>query len=381
MTSLEDWQRLTWSLGWTGLRVPRGWPSSSLARLAITSLAFMLVEVPEPVWKMSTTKSASKRPSATSCGGLDDGVDLRPAARAPSKRPRSRLISAAARLIRPRARIRRRVEAVVADREVLHRPLGRGAVVGAGGDGQLAHRVALDRASRRARWAPGRRSSPFGLMLPASPASAASPACAGAAGRARGARRGGAPCRLPGASAMVPPPGAGGRRCAARNSVATRSEDGRPAGGLCYSPADPSRGPGDTVRTRPGWSRPWRRSPVPLPRPALRGPRRSYFNTSVGHQGPDGGHGAAAVPLPDPAPGGEPAPVPGAGDLQRLLPPPDLQPPGDPGGDRPGGDLRHPRLQGGDQLRGQPPGAPGGVPQVHLDAGGPSRKSAGLHAP
>ena len=38
---------LTWSLGWTGvLAQPRLPPRISLARLAITSLAFMLVEVP-----------------------------------------------------------------------------------------------------------------------------------------------------------------------------------------------------------------------------------------------------------------------------------------------------------------------------------------------
>ena len=86
MTSLEDWQRLTWSLGWTGLRVPRGWPRSSLARLAITSLAFMLVEVPEPVWKMSTTNSASKRPSATSCAAWIM-ASMAAGSRAPSKQP------------------------------------------------------------------------------------------------------------------------------------------------------------------------------------------------------------------------------------------------------------------------------------------------------
>ncbi len=42
-TSLEDWPMLTWSLGC----------APSPARLAMTSLAFMFVEVPEPVWKTS----------------------------------------------------------------------------------------------------------------------------------------------------------------------------------------------------------------------------------------------------------------------------------------------------------------------------------------
>jgi len=49
MTSSLDWPLLTWSLGCTGRFLPLSPPSSSLARLAITSLAFMLVEVPDPV--------------------------------------------------------------------------------------------------------------------------------------------------------------------------------------------------------------------------------------------------------------------------------------------------------------------------------------------
>src|SRR5260370_37520220 len=67
ITSLEDWQRLTWSFGCT-LRPafsalgPRIW----LARLAITTLALVLVEVPEPVWYTSIGNSSSHLPSATS---------------------------------------------------------------------------------------------------------------------------------------------------------------------------------------------------------------------------------------------------------------------------------------------------------------------------
>lgn len=49
-------------------------PSSSVARFEMTSLVFMLVEVPEPVWKMSTGNSASRRPSTTFGGGANDGV-------------------------------------------------------------------------------------------------------------------------------------------------------------------------------------------------------------------------------------------------------------------------------------------------------------------
>ena len=57
---------LTWSLGWTGSLPPRRPVAISLARLAITSLAFMLVDVPLPVWKTSTTNASSSLPSITS---------------------------------------------------------------------------------------------------------------------------------------------------------------------------------------------------------------------------------------------------------------------------------------------------------------------------
>ena len=65
MTSLEDCPLLTWSLGWTGSREPSSPPRDSIATFEMTSLAFMLVEVPEPVWKMSTTKASSNSPSIT----------------------------------------------------------------------------------------------------------------------------------------------------------------------------------------------------------------------------------------------------------------------------------------------------------------------------
>jgi hypothetical protein len=48
MTSLELCPMLTWSFACTGFFKPR------VARLAMTSFAFMLLEVPEPVWKTST---------------------------------------------------------------------------------------------------------------------------------------------------------------------------------------------------------------------------------------------------------------------------------------------------------------------------------------
>ena len=59
---------LTASLGWTGDLPPRT-PllNRSLAIPAITSLVFMLVEVPLPVWKISRTNWSSCWPSATAC--------------------------------------------------------------------------------------------------------------------------------------------------------------------------------------------------------------------------------------------------------------------------------------------------------------------------
>jgi hypothetical protein len=51
-TSLLDWEAFTSSLGWTGL------PSSVVASEAITSLAFIFDDVPEPVWKTSIGNSA-----------------------------------------------------------------------------------------------------------------------------------------------------------------------------------------------------------------------------------------------------------------------------------------------------------------------------------
>ena len=83
-TSLLDCEALTWSLGCTGS------PSSWLASEAITSLAFMLLEVPEPVWKTSIGNSLSCSPAATAAaacsiadgplGGdhAEAGVGLRP---------------------------------------------------------------------------------------------------------------------------------------------------------------------------------------------------------------------------------------------------------------------------------------------------------------
>jgi hypothetical protein len=74
-----------------------------VARFPITSLAFMLVEVPDPVWKMSRGKSPSRRPSMTSWAAWRMA-----AARRGSSDPCSSLTAAAWYLIIARAWMKRR---------------------------------------------------------------------------------------------------------------------------------------------------------------------------------------------------------------------------------------------------------------------------------
>ena len=75
-------------------------PISSIALLAITSFAFMLDWVPEPVCQTTKGKLSSNLPSITS-----EAASMIAVARALSKLPSSRLASAQARLITPKARI------------------------------------------------------------------------------------------------------------------------------------------------------------------------------------------------------------------------------------------------------------------------------------
>ena len=129
---------LTWSLGCTS-REPGSAPIICEARLAMTSLALVLVEVPEPVWKMSRTKCWSRRPSATS-----PAADTIASATFSSSSPREALVLAAASFIRPRARRKVLGKAQVADGEIEHCPHGGCAVQGVLGDLHGPHGIALN---------------------------------------------------------------------------------------------------------------------------------------------------------------------------------------------------------------------------------------------
>jgi hypothetical protein len=93
-TSLDDCEALTWSFGCTDE------PSVSVARVAMTSLVFMLLDVPEPVWKTSMGKCSSHSPRATEAAAV-------PMASAVScgRTPREALTAAAAPLMAASAAI------------------------------------------------------------------------------------------------------------------------------------------------------------------------------------------------------------------------------------------------------------------------------------
>ena len=97
--SLLDWLALTWSLGCTAAS-----PSAAerATRLAITSLAFMLELVPDPVWNTSMGKCSSWRPSATSRAAETMAEDCSSVITSSSP-----LVCAAAAFTWPRAWIRR----------------------------------------------------------------------------------------------------------------------------------------------------------------------------------------------------------------------------------------------------------------------------------
>ena len=74
--SLEDWLRLTSSFGWIGFFEPSSPPRISIARLAMTSLAFMLVCVPLPVCQTTSGKVVVELALDDLVAGLDDGLRL-----------------------------------------------------------------------------------------------------------------------------------------------------------------------------------------------------------------------------------------------------------------------------------------------------------------
>src|SRR6202453_3389404 len=98
--SFDDCDMLTWSLGWIGLLDPISPPANSMARLEMTSLAFMLVWVPLPVCQMWRGNSSFHLPSATSA----EACSIRSASGG-SSLPSSRLTLAEAPLRIPKARI------------------------------------------------------------------------------------------------------------------------------------------------------------------------------------------------------------------------------------------------------------------------------------
>ena len=109
-----------------------------IARLAITSLAFMLVLVPLPVWKTSTGKCSSSLPSATSPAAAMIAAAVR------ALQPAGLVVHArGGGLDQPIAAMNSPRHRPARDREILHRPLGLGTVQGVGGHLHLAERVAL----------------------------------------------------------------------------------------------------------------------------------------------------------------------------------------------------------------------------------------------
>src|SRR5580700_506108 len=99
-TSFDDCDRFTSSFGWMGFLDPITPPASSIARLEMTSFAFMFDCVPLPVCHTTSGKCASSLPAITSSAARTMRSHL-----ALSSLPRSWLASAAAFLTMPKARI------------------------------------------------------------------------------------------------------------------------------------------------------------------------------------------------------------------------------------------------------------------------------------
>ena len=84
--SLDDWDMLTSSLGWTGSFEPITPPAISMARLEITSLAFMLDWVPLPVCHTLSGKWSLSLPSEPPHGRRRRSAPTSPATACPDRR-------------------------------------------------------------------------------------------------------------------------------------------------------------------------------------------------------------------------------------------------------------------------------------------------------
>ena len=129
----------TWSLGWTGFFEPITPPASSMARLEMTSLAFMLVCVPLPVCQMRSGNWSSSCALGHLVGGLLDqggqvGVELAQVAVDRGRRA----------LQDPEGPDQGLRHGLAADVEVVQRALRLRAPVPVGGDLDLPHAVAFD---------------------------------------------------------------------------------------------------------------------------------------------------------------------------------------------------------------------------------------------
>ena len=98
--SFVDCAMLTCELGLMISYLPFGWPRSSRARFAITSLVFMLIDVPAPPWIGSTMNHLSSFPAMTSSAAVAIASAI-----FGSRWPVSRFASAAAFFTIPIARI------------------------------------------------------------------------------------------------------------------------------------------------------------------------------------------------------------------------------------------------------------------------------------
>ena len=139
--SFDDCPRFTSSFGWMGFFEPTTPPASWIARLAITSLAFMFDCVPEPVWNTTSGNSSSSVPSITSCAARSISAAFSAIELA------ERGVGARRALLQQTERADHRpapLEAADADREIVDRALCLRAPQMLRGNAHFAERVLLD---------------------------------------------------------------------------------------------------------------------------------------------------------------------------------------------------------------------------------------------